>query len=658
VPAQEPAGTVAAPRPEFLDLTHLDARGRIVGLALDGEWLDVRHDLRLFRPDWEGMVTLTAGTETTLSVGDAATAGSGLIEPAPGQRCRYFQRVETAPRAARVTLTVVAESGLDIEGVFLWLQLPLADFAGGSAVLLNGSALPAVVALPGGESAEDHAVGGDNAQAVTLLSATRRLSLTLGFDRPAYVQIQDGRHGGGDHLGLLITLRPGRMAAGEVASLGVAMAVQGEADRRPITIEVDAGRSLGRFEGIGGNYCFGIESAHTRYTLDNLRVGWARTQMSLAEWEPANDNDDASRADLGFLASHDGDGTGLRREFELLGELSRRGIPVCISVWGLPEWMYEESGAPAWQNGRRLAEGMREEAAEAVVSYLHYARQKYGAEPRLFSFNEPDYGVRVRLTAEVHRDLIAALGRRLAEAGLRTKMLLGDVTNPWGKLAYVQPAADSEGARRHVGALAFHSWGGAPAAEYAAWRGLADRLGVPLLVTEVGVDSEAWRDGSFTSWPYALREMWMYQELLRHAAPAALLQWELTSDYSLLDGDAGASSGLIPGRRFWLLKHLADLTPPGADCVETTTGPGRVIASAFLRRDGDAAPALALHIANPGAGRRAVVSGIPAGIVEVTPFVTNPESAFARRGTIPVAEGRVEIELPAQSLTTLTSSPP
>jgi hypothetical protein len=66
----------------------------------------------------------------------------------------------------------------------------------------------------------------------------------------------------------------------------------------------------------------------------------------------------------------------------------------------------------------------------SIVRYLQYARQQYGAEPDLFSFNEANIGIDVLLTAEEHRDMIKRLGAAFEQNGLKTRLLLGDATWP------------------------------------------------------------------------------------------------------------------------------------------------------------------------------------------------------------------------------------
>ncbi|MGC4106203.1 MAG: hypothetical protein QM753_07585 [Thermomicrobiales bacterium] len=108
----------------------------------------------------------------------------------------------------------------------------------------------------------------------------------------------------------------------------------------------------------------------------------------------------------------------------------------------------------------QIAPDKWEELAECIGSYLVYAKQKYGVEPDMFSFNEPDWGVMLELTPEEQRDVIKLLGKQFVKLGLKTKLLLADVTNPRGTAKYAEPTVADPEAMQYVAAIAFHSWGG------------------------------------------------------------------------------------------------------------------------------------------------------------------------------------------------------
>jgi hypothetical protein len=372
--------------------------------------------------------------------------------------------------------------------------------------------------------------------------------------------------------------------------------------------------------------------------------------MTPAEWEPRNDNDDPADTDWAFLESHDRPGTNLRREFLVAQKIQRKDIPYAISIWHLPEWLYAKPGGGPRKHGRKVHPDKWPELLECVGSYLLYARRKYGVQPDLFSFNEPDWGVRVKFTPEEHRDAIKTIGAHFEKLGLRTRMLLGNVTNPRGTHVYCLPAANDSEARRTIGAVAFNSWGGASPAQYAAWSDLADRLRVPLLVSEFGVDAGAWRGAAYRSFSYALREVRLYQEILLHARPRGTMQWEFTADYGTVLVEGGK---LVPTFRFWFVKQLCNLTPRAATVLTARSDRSDVLMTAFRGPAG----ALTLHIANLGPARPATLEGIPQGVAEFRAVRTGATESFAKLSPVQVRGGTVRLDLAKQSLLTLTTLP-
>jgi O-glycosyl hydrolase len=395
----------------------------------------------------------------------------------------------------------------------------------------------------------------------------------------------------------------------------------------PAHLRLDTSRRRYKLQGFGGNYCFGLESPVTQYTLANLQVAWARTEMSLVHWAPENDLPDSR----------------LRHEFELMQQLNRMNIPYVSSIWQLPETFYSDPGeTPHRKERRTVAEEKWPDLVEAIGSYLSYARERYGAEPDLFSFNESNIGIDVLLTAEEHRAAIKRIGAELVRRGLKTRMLLADAAGPRGTHEYALPAANDPEAMRYVGAVGFHSWHGGTPKHYRAWADLAERLGLPLLVTEFGVDPDAHRGKRYDSYEYGMREVEMYQELLLHARPQATIQWEFTADYGIVTED------VQPTARFWLVKHFSDLTPRNADALGTSSDHPKVLFTAF-----SAGETYTLHVANLGSARKVTIEGLPEGAADLRGIVTCEESQFQQMDPLRAEAGRITFQMPPRSLATI-----
>lgn len=297
------------------------------------------------------------------------------------------------------------------------------------------------------------------------------------------------------------------------------------------------------------------------------------------------------------------------------------------------------------------------ELLESIGSYLLHAKQQYGAEPDLFSFNEANIGVYVLFTPEEHAQAIKSIGAHLAKLGLKTKMLLGDATGPKGTYVYSLPGANDPEALKYAGAVAFHSWGGATSEQYAAWGDVAEWLNLPLLVTEVGADAFAWRNRMYDSYSYGLREVKMYQELLLYARPQGFMQWEYTADYSLVRvRNNAAGPELEPSARFYFLKQFSNLTPRNADVLETSSDQANVLLTAFSGNE-RGKPALTLHIANLGVQSEVAIEGLPSDMAEMRAVRTTEERHYEELAPVKVVNGKATVHAAARSMITLTTIP-
>jgi O-glycosyl hydrolase len=626
-----------------------DGNGRITAMVSGGESLQVETSLRVPLKGWGKFPGLAEARDVRRTrEGDRAT-WTGRLELEPGKSYRYEETLTETADGCTLEVRVTADADVDIEGVFLWIDVPIATFAGG-ACELGGT----VTTMPVDRPAARHFASA-RSDALRLADAPARTELTLTLDRALPIVVQDTREWNGTTYSAFCQLAPS-LRAGESTVLRATLALSTQPDTSPAHLTLDATQTRYRLHGFGGNYCFGIESPVTQHTLTNLRQAWARTEMTPYEWEPANDNDDPAVTDWEYLKRQDQPNSNLRREFELAKQIQDRGIPYVISVWGMPMWIYGPPATEVRGGPRKIAADQWDEALECIGSYLVYARDQYGVEPDLFCFNEANIGVDVWLTPEEHRDAIKRLGAHFARLGLKTKLLLADATGPRGTHTYAEPAANDPEAMQYVTAVGFHSWGGASPEEYAAWGDLAERLKLPLLVTELGVDAGAWRTAAYDSYHYALGEVRMYQELLLHARPQGTMQWEFTNDYGIcrVEKDAAGAETVVPTARFHFVSHFCNLTPPNADALTVSSDHDRVLFTAFAGEQ-DGRRVYTLHLANVGPERSATVSGVPDEVGNLRTIVTDETRGFAELAPTTPKAGRLEVTLPALSLTTLTT---
>lgn len=575
----------------------------------------------------------------------------GRLELPGGQVCRYRQTLqESDGGTATLQVFATAEADLPIEGVYFNIAVPQREFGRGSCALARPGAAAGKVKFPENAPEKPHLLYG-TADRATIRDARGEKTVALAFPQPRSLTMQDDRAWKGESFTLFTALHTGALRKGETTSITLALSARVRADARPARLTLDAGTVRYKFDGAGGNYCFGVDSPVTKYNLENLRSAWARTEMSLDEWAPRAETKPASDRDWQKLATAcDKEGFKVRGQMLMAQALQKRGIPYVISIWRLPEWLYTDPGAHPGENAahREVAPERWEDLLHCLGSYLLYAKEHYGVEPDLFSFNEPDWGVNVWFSPEAHRQAIKRIGAHFAGLGLKTRMVLGDVTNPRDTDDYTTPTAADPEALRYVGAVSFHSWGGGTAKQYEAWARVAEKLKLPLLAAEVGPDPQAHRYtevmGNST---YVLQEMKHYQELLLHARPRATMQWEFTNDYALLRQEGGE---LKPTKRFWTAKHFCNLTPPKSEALATASNNKAILFTAF-RGEGT----LALHILNLGAARKVELSGAPAGLEKFEAIQTNARDDFKTGSPVAARGGKAEFTIPAQTLMTLVA---
>lgn len=410
-----------------------------------------------------------------------------------------------------------------------------------------------------------------------------------------------------------------------------------------------------QFMGAGGNYYWsdGETKGMTRYTLDNLNISMARVGIWFTQnpWNPEEDKLVAT--DRKALVARDKPGSDFHRMFELQRELARRKIPYIASVWCLPDWLYTQKPPNAFTFNNHIAADKWPQVLECIGSYLKYAKDEYQAEPAYFSFNEAGGGCYVALSAEEHRDAIKKIGPMLASLGLKTRLLLGDNAHIQAGTDYLTPTTHDPEAMKYVGAVSVHSYRMTPPL-YKEWADCAAKLQLPLIVAEVGVDPESVQRCRDQDLDYALKEMAMYQEIFLNARPHAALYWEYAgSCWSLLR--TGPDGKLKMAERFCFQKHWCDLIPAGSWALATAGSSADVLFSAFRQEQKDGPAVLTLNISNPKESRTVRINGIPGAVAALNRVCTAKGKFFEHQDPVAIKNGGVDLQLPAQSLTTLTT---
>jgi hypothetical protein len=340
-----------------------------------------------------------------------------------GQTCRYREVLEeNESGVVKMQLFATAEADLPIEGAFFRFTIGCSDFAGGTCTLEKPGAPARRAELPRNQPEKDkaHLLYGE-ARHITLEAPGRAMQVELAFSKPQRITLQDDRAWKSERYTIDIPMHSKTLHKGETTSISLELRARVKADRSPVQLRLNAGKVSYPFDGCGGSYCFGLGTPVTNYTLENLRSGWSRSEMLVDAWVPQAEDCPASDTDWTKLAAkYDRPGSQLRLHLEMAQALQRRGTPYISSIWRLPEWLYTDPGAHPGENAahRIIAPERWDAMLRCLGSYLLYAKEKYGVEPDLFSFNEPDWGVNVYFSPETHRDAIKSIGAHFEKLGL------------------------------------------------------------------------------------------------------------------------------------------------------------------------------------------------------------------------------------------------
>lgn len=430
--------------------------------------------------------------------------------------------------------------------------------------------------------------------------------------------------------------------------------VTGKVTDDPVSIAIDHTRMGNTFDGFGGN--FRLQNPVTDpqvidYCLKNMRVAWGRVEMPWRFWHPQKADDPISLMKAGKLDER------VKNAMLMAQRLSRQQMPVILSAWSGPNWAivgeprFRPTPEGVWGNPLNMVDA--DAIYKSIADYIIYLRDEFNVEIAMFSFNESDLGINIRMTGSEHADFIKGFGAYLKSRGLKTKLLLGDNSDAT-TISFIEPALNDPAALPYIGAVSFHSWRGWETSLLQQWADAAKKINLPLIIGEGSIDAQAWGYPQIFLEPgYALDEINLYIRLLAICQPASILQWQLTADYSPLAGGGifGDNSPLRPTQRFWNLKQLASV-PEGLKAVKATSDNPTITVAALSNKKKDK---VSIHIVNNGTQRVASLTGLPKSVKALRVIVTNRESDMKEKSTITVSNGKASIALDERSYILLSS---
>ena len=627
------------------DTEWLDAQGRLVRLPIAGGWIDCKSELAVVGSNWNCVAYLSAVDKLQSVVGPSGAVWRAELRPDGAMGCRVTQVTQTISNGVRFVISVLADRTNECTGLYFILHLPADRFAGGRYAEPGAShRFPEARADP---YLLNRVSGGE----MELRSAHDSGSIRLETSTNTTMQVQDNRRWS-DEFAVLVPLHAGPLPAGKTLTATLQATGEGQARVSLAEVEVDVARTAYRFEGFGGNYCYGLQGLLARTAFTTLRPAWARVRMCLDGLNRPSGGGDAAADFLRQLAAADKPDSDLRTALVFQAMLATNQTPCFIALWHAPQWMHTD-GETHDESGNVVKPAEWPRLATAVGAYLRYARDRYGVEPETFAFNEPDGGM-IHVPPEVYPTVMRLLADELQRQGIRTRLALGDVMNPREDArAYLKPVLSDPVALRRVSWVSFHSWGGAVDDEYAEWAALADRLRLPLVVAEAGVDPD-WKHVPVFRHDYAMQEMAMYFALLAHSRPQAVLLWEHSDDYPVLARDADGRFETTA--RWGLQRQWIAYTPRGSLAVGCSVPAGdRLDACAFVH--GADGAGFTLHLGNRSGARVCRIGKLPPALTALHVAQTTRDQHARLMGDVCPRDGELRMELPAESMTTLTTLP-
>lgn len=644
--------------------------GNLAGLRVSGEPVEFEAGLRIVHPDWTGF---SSGVKYLQRPRYSRTGTRGTVESEIEGMAFKAVVTDTAPGEATLDLLVTSKTNTPVAGVYYCVDLPDAEFAGGQLELSSTGAVAAARLKLAPTQPDGVGYFLREVSTGVKISAPRRTLTILwsepmtvvvrrdGSDRPTSLNdpsirrklVNDSTVAPPTGYQVYLEVMAGDATEGRTASTSLRLSVGATPDPRPVRLALDTTKPGRSFDGIGGNFRLQFpdtDPAVLSYNLENLRVAWGRVDMPWAEWDPEEGLDPLVAARAGQLHRKVSDA------METARTLARRKIPLMVSAWSPPRWARAPS-QPRGLRGTALNLDKLDRICTSLASYLEHLEHAYKVETVYFSFNEPETGVEVRQTSAEHAQFIQHLGAELVRYGLTTKLLLGDTAHGTpAALDFIRPSLADRATHRYIGAVAFHTWRGCTPDTLAAWGQAARQLGVPLLITESGPDAHLHEYPAVRLEPwFQLQEIELYVRCCAYAQPATVMQWQLTTDYSVLTGGGvyDEAGPLKPTQRFWNLKQLG-ATPPGALSLLLTSDRPEVTVAAFADPAQDR---YALHIVNRGNQRSAVLTGLPASVTAWRRFITDATRGMEEQGRVQARSGKAEFTLPPASFTTLLGNP-
>jgi hypothetical protein len=618
--------------------------GNISGIRVDGELMELNTTLGFVGTDW----TAIRKTAKERARYHYRREGNTQFTNVSIDDFYFDQSVEALGAGmANVRINYRNEKDTTILGTFFMLDLPASKYGDATIQLLD----PTPGKITGAISGSTNEILRGSAKGLKVKGTIRDLEIRL--NEGTGIIVRKDPADAGSNIEVFFTFQSGDLKKGTSVFKSFMIHASGVADFTPVVLTLDRNTTGRPFKGFGGN--FRLQNPDTDpqvidFCLENMDVRWGRVEMPWRFWHPEENEDPVARAKQGELHPR------VEAAMKMAQRLHNLGMPVILSDWSAPDWAIEGTMSygpqPGGLRGNPLNKKKMKQIYKSIADYIQYAKDKFGFEFAMFSFNESDLGINVRQTAEEHAEFIKGLGAYLESRDIQTRLLLGDTAdaNGW---PFIEPAINDKSTHKYIGAVSFHSWRGYTDENLQKWFSAAERMNLPLLVGEGSMDAGAWRyPDIFSEQTYAMEEMNLYTRILKICQPESILQWQLTADYSPMTGGGVFGNNdipLTPTQRFWNFKQIADM-PEGLYAMPVEADKENVTCAAL----GDNEKKIyTVHIVNNGASRPATLQGLPADMEWMKVYVTNQTSKMSQRRSVRIRNGEANFFAEANSFITL-----
>lgn len=413
-----------------------------------------------------------------------------------------------------------------------------------------------------------------------------------------------------------------------------------------MTVTVNPAKTYQTFLGFGGNYCQAMYTGHAldsigQYTLETLRPEYVRVPIPLNLWEPVNDNKNPTKANSdGFKK------TGALLElFDVLKVMKEKyGVKnITASIWEAAPWMVESVEG---STGGIIPESLYPEVAESITTFLLFAKNEYGVEIDQVGFNEPDIGTNVRMGASEAVAFIKVAGPMMKKAGLKTKFLIGDVSQPLPTVAYAKTLLSDASIADFLGPVSYHSWNSSSVSDLML-SGIRDFMATTdkiLISGEFGYNPGLWKTPEeFPTWQNAWYLANLLYRNIKYAGTNVILYWELENDYPLMSTD------LKPYPAWHVVRQTIDTLKPGSILLDSQSGNEALLGSYAAKNENGYFMLQLLNKQDKPV--RVTVKGTPEGDMKVRVI---QEGRYLADGETNVSRNKIRVlELPPKSMVTL-----